>query len=73
MRSDIAASKYFAKIKSVYMDHCLAFMGNEYLDYLDSIEASLWMNTNIIDDVDSIMSIHPFNSNSSFSGRNDQL
>eukprot|EP00986_Skeletonema_menzelii_P005740 scaffold2132_cov152-Skeletonema_menzelii.AAC.1 len=57
-RSDIAASKYFAKIKSVYMDHCLAFMGNEYLDCLDSIEASLWMNTNIIDDVDSIMSIH---------------
>jgi len=40
------------------MRHCLAFMGEKYKNCLNEVEASLLMNTNIIDDVDSTMAIH---------------
>ena len=55
---NIAAAKYFEKLKAIYMRHCLAFMGEKYKNCLNEVEASLLMNTNIIDDVDSTMAIH---------------
>lgn len=56
---NVEAAKYFNKLKSIYMRHCLAFMGENYNEnHLGEVEASLLMNTNIIDDDVSTMAIH---------------
>lgn len=57
-RSDKSASDFFEKLKSTYINNCVAFMGEKHSNCLDQVEGSLLMNTNIIDDKDSVMGIH---------------
>jgi hypothetical protein len=57
-KSDSSATHYFQTLKDRYLQNCLLFMDEKYIHSINEIESEILMNTNVIDDYESVMAIH---------------